>query len=195
MPNTFWTLAEDGKTAIPCGPVAFELTNHRVDLTTLALDGTDITRLPGAESIAICDISTVFLGLDHSFGRGNPVLWESMVFTTLPQKSHELVKPEDLYEYDNDPEHARRNATYLNQRYSEPTIEESIWMTRYTSYDHAKAGHYGIVAAIRHVLVKLSDQVDCTGEKVRVQLAAYLAEHDSEFLASVYAFAAQYQED
>lgn len=25
-------------------------------------------------------VSTVFLGLDHSFGRGEPVLWETMVF-------------------------------------------------------------------------------------------------------------------
>lgn len=25
-------------------------------------------------------VSTVFLGLDHSFGRGAPVLWETMVF-------------------------------------------------------------------------------------------------------------------
>lgn len=26
------------------------------------------------------DVSTVFLGLDHSFGRAAPVLWETMVF-------------------------------------------------------------------------------------------------------------------
>lgn len=26
------------------------------------------------------DVSTVFLGLDHSFGQGPPVLWETMVF-------------------------------------------------------------------------------------------------------------------
>ena len=25
-------------------------------------------------------ISTVFLGLDHSFGEGKPVLWETMIF-------------------------------------------------------------------------------------------------------------------
>ncbi len=25
-------------------------------------------------------VSTVFLGLDHSFGQGSPVLWETMVF-------------------------------------------------------------------------------------------------------------------
>jgi hypothetical protein len=32
------------------------------------------TRLPGVW------VSTVFLGLDHGFGRGAPVLWETMVF-------------------------------------------------------------------------------------------------------------------
>lgn len=27
-----------------------------------------------------CRVSTVFLGLDHSFGKGPPILWETMVF-------------------------------------------------------------------------------------------------------------------
>ena len=26
------------------------------------------------------NVSTVFLGLDHSFGRGDPILWETMIF-------------------------------------------------------------------------------------------------------------------
>lgn len=28
-----------------------------------------------------CTVSTVFLGVDHQFGEGPPVLWESMVFS------------------------------------------------------------------------------------------------------------------
>ncbi len=32
------------------------------------------------EKIGESRISTVFLGLDHSFGSGPPVLWETMVF-------------------------------------------------------------------------------------------------------------------
>jgi hypothetical protein len=28
-----------------------------------------------------CKVSTVFLGLDHSFGSGPPVLWETMIFS------------------------------------------------------------------------------------------------------------------
>lgn len=34
-----------------------------------------LTKLPG------CDVSTIFLGLDHAFTtEGSPVLWETMVF-------------------------------------------------------------------------------------------------------------------
>ena len=34
----------------------------------------------GNETIGDSKISTVFLGLDHAFGGGAPVLWETMVF-------------------------------------------------------------------------------------------------------------------
>ncbi|MGA2609545.1 MAG: hypothetical protein ABSH01_19060 [Terriglobia bacterium] len=34
----------------------------------------------GEDQIKESRISTVFLGLDHSFGEGEPVLWETMVF-------------------------------------------------------------------------------------------------------------------
>lgn len=36
----------------------------------------------GRERTASVGVSTIFLGLDHSFGSGPPVLWESMVFGT-----------------------------------------------------------------------------------------------------------------
>lgn len=32
------------------------------------------------DRLPTCDISTVFLGLDHGWGEGPPVLWETMVF-------------------------------------------------------------------------------------------------------------------
>jgi hypothetical protein len=32
------------------------------------------------EDIGDVTVSTVFLGIDHSFGRGAPVLWETMAF-------------------------------------------------------------------------------------------------------------------
>lgn len=34
-------------------------------------------------------VSTVFLGLDHSWGGGPPLLWESMVFNKNDDKMHE----------------------------------------------------------------------------------------------------------
>jgi len=37
-------------------------------------------RRVGRDRIGPAEVSTVFLGLDHSFGRGSPVLWETMVF-------------------------------------------------------------------------------------------------------------------
>jgi hypothetical protein len=32
------------------------------------------------DTISDASVSTVFLGIDHSFGSGPPVLWETMVF-------------------------------------------------------------------------------------------------------------------
>lgn len=32
------------------------------------------------ETVGDCEISTVFLGTDHSFSGGPPILWETMVF-------------------------------------------------------------------------------------------------------------------
>ena len=58
-----------GQTAVPCDDLlewasAFELSDRRVLLTHLPW----------------CTVSTVFLGLDHSFGFGPPLLFESMAF-------------------------------------------------------------------------------------------------------------------
>lgn len=37
-------------------------------------------RIVKRERIEDCDVSTVFLGLDHQYGDGPPILWETMVF-------------------------------------------------------------------------------------------------------------------
>lgn len=34
----------------------------------------------GQTQIGEAEVSTVFLGIDHSFGHGRPLLWETMVF-------------------------------------------------------------------------------------------------------------------
>lgn len=40
----------------------------------------DSLRRVKRETIGDCDVSTVFLGLDHNYGVGPPILWETMVF-------------------------------------------------------------------------------------------------------------------
>ena len=37
-------------------------------------------RTVAKDTVGVSDISTVFLGLDHSFGEGPPLLFETMVF-------------------------------------------------------------------------------------------------------------------
>ena len=37
-------------------------------------------RIVAKTKIGDAEVSTVFLGLDHSFGEGEPVLWETMIF-------------------------------------------------------------------------------------------------------------------
>lgn len=53
-----------------------------VDLMTWAerFKGIENRVVAKTEINAHCDVSTVFLGLDHSFGQGDPVLFETMIF-------------------------------------------------------------------------------------------------------------------
>jgi len=37
-------------------------------------------RIVVKEKVGDCEVSTVFLGLDHSYGEGPPLLWETLVF-------------------------------------------------------------------------------------------------------------------
>ena len=64
--NTHWIL-RDGE------PVEAEL------LEWAAWFETD-ERIIAKDMIGEVRVSTVFLGLDHSFGSGPPVLWETMIF-------------------------------------------------------------------------------------------------------------------
>lgn len=40
----------------------------------------DKNRIVKQETIGKADVSTVFLGLDHGFGEGEPLLFETMIF-------------------------------------------------------------------------------------------------------------------
>ena len=57
----------DGKTPIPCFDSA------KWDLSKL-------NGIVGKDQFGGVSVSTVFLGMDHSFGGGTPVLFETMIF-------------------------------------------------------------------------------------------------------------------
>jgi hypothetical protein len=58
-----------GRLAVPCG-----------DLLDWARWLETADRHVGDTRIGVLRVSTVFLGLDHSFGRGEPLLFETMIF-------------------------------------------------------------------------------------------------------------------
>jgi hypothetical protein len=75
-----------GQTAVPCEELMewaewFETADRRVFETF----------------VGAYRVSTVFLGLDHSFGHGPPVLFETMIFLNTPEM--ERRPGEDLMEY------------------------------------------------------------------------------------------------
>lgn len=53
-----------------------------VDVMTWAkwFENFDNRKIGDDEITERCHVSTVFLGLDHSFGQGDPVLFETMIF-------------------------------------------------------------------------------------------------------------------
>lgn len=55
-------------------------TPKAVDLMEWAKWFETVDRVVEKTSIGDVDVSTVFLGLDHSFGSGPPLLFESMIF-------------------------------------------------------------------------------------------------------------------
>ena len=63
-----YILDVDGKTPIPC------------DLMTWARSCENKRPLKRETVAEGVDVSTVFLGIDHSFGSGPPLLWETMIF-------------------------------------------------------------------------------------------------------------------
>ena len=79
-----WYILDDDNKPVPVGPmqaaVWLETNGRRVTVTNLPDDVT---------------VSTVFLGIDHSYGDGPPVLWETMIFggefdqETMRYTSHE----------------------------------------------------------------------------------------------------------
>lgn len=56
----------DGKTPVPF----FDTTKW----------GSQVDKIIGKDQFGSVSVSTVFLGMDHSFGGGDPVLFETMIF-------------------------------------------------------------------------------------------------------------------
>lgn len=73
----WYILAEDGKTPIKCtGDVVSQAQQFTIwDQDFIKNRRVALAILPNGYRV-----STVFLGLDHSFNGGPPVLWETMVF-------------------------------------------------------------------------------------------------------------------
>jgi hypothetical protein len=72
----YYTLAEDGKTPVPVDDLqewsdAFYAHEKRIVAKTQLRDSSTGKRV---------EVSTVFLGLDHNWGDGAPILWETLVF-------------------------------------------------------------------------------------------------------------------
>ena len=71
-----------GQTPVPCDPFDLHTPEGIAGLIEWARWG----EIPGNRNVAftrilgICYVSTVFLGLDTGFGRGRPILFESMTF-------------------------------------------------------------------------------------------------------------------
>lgn len=51
----------------------------------------------GDDTVGPYRVSTVFLGLDHSYGEGPPVLWETMIFG-MPQKISGKLYRKELFQ-------------------------------------------------------------------------------------------------
>lgn len=72
-------------------------------------------------------ISTVFLGIDHGFGGGQPVLWETMIFY-------------------------RPNTRSLSPLYHKAWESDLPECLRYTSMEEARLGHWHLVNILRNKL-------------------------------------------
>lgn len=82
------------------------------------------------ETIEGCLVSTVFLGLDHGFGGGPPLVFETMAFSAATK----MVK------------------TFGDR---EREIHEELTQRRYSTYDEAMRGHAEVAAHVRATVAQL----------------------------------------
>lgn len=91
-------------------------------------------RIVGRDSIGEYDASTVFLGLNHQFGDGEPLLYESMVF----EKKVSHCKPTKI-----------GNRTTKGFDYHEQLKEDWAY-NRYHTREQALAGHAEIMEKLKN---------------------------------------------
>jgi hypothetical protein len=90
-------------------------------------------------------LSTVFLGLDHNFAAGPPVLWETMIFR---QRRRDGTPPRFRFQ---------RARPRFRRSCRRPTDHLGFdeWQDRYTSFADAISGHLAAEARIYQALVAL----------------------------------------
>lgn len=76
-----------------------------------------------------CLVSTVFLGLDHGWGGGPPILFETMAFSSAP-----------------------RTVSMFGR---EREVHEELDARRYATYDEAMRGHAEVLANVRATVAKI----------------------------------------
>jgi hypothetical protein len=86
-------------------------------------------RILARDDIDGCLVSTIFLGLDHAFGGGPPVLFETMAFSSA-------TKPMKLFD-------------------RERKVHEELEQRRYCTYADAMKGHAEVVAEVRKTVAHL----------------------------------------
>jgi hypothetical protein len=88
-------------------------------------------RVVARDDVDGCLVSTIFLGLDHAWGDGPPILFETMAFSAATKRVELLSAARDVHE----------------------TLHER----RYATYDEALAGHAEVLAEVKATVAKLNE--------------------------------------
>lgn len=113
-----------------------------------------------------CEVSTVFLGLDHRFSdEGPPLVFESMAFWGI-----EWMKPPP-FDASHDPTLQALNAAYLvlYERRKDQPIKRDWDSDRYSTWEEAEEGH-------RRMVVKLAEAIAVERENVMRLMRGWMEE-------------------
>lgn len=91
-------------------------------------------------------VSTVWLGLDHGFGRGAPLIFETMVFNHSPEIPEPPPFPSDRFEPDSD------EWKEFFEDFPEQTQSTDVDARRYSTLEQAIEGHREMVEKVRLIV-------------------------------------------